>query len=93
MALTGDEDIIGLVPASYFQEFLAQELNNPVSVQDLANAVTSPEEAVQVYTAARLAVEPDSAAERQYLAALAAALGVDNKLAAHIDATTRSAAA
>jgi len=75
------------------EEFLAQELNNPASVQDLANAVTSPEEAVQVYTAARLAVEPDSAAERQYLAALAAALGVDNKLAAHIDATTRSAAA
>jgi uncharacterized membrane protein YebE (DUF533 family) len=74
------------------EEFLAQELNNPASVQDLSNAVSSPEEAVQVYTAARLAIEPDTATEKQYLASLAAALGVDSTLAAHIDATTRSAA-
>ncbi len=74
------------------EEFLANELNNPASVQDLADAVTSPEEAVQLYTAARIAVEPDSAAEKQFLTALAAALGIDGKLAAHIDATTRSAA-
>lgn len=75
------------------EEFLANALNNPVSPQDLANAVSSPEEAIQVYTAARLSVEPDTRGEQQFLAALAAALGIDNKLAAHIDATTRSAAA
>lgn len=74
------------------EEFLAQELNNPASVEDLANAVSSPEEAVQVYTAARLAIEPETAVEQRYLASLAAALGVDSTLAAHIDATTRSAA-
>jgi uncharacterized membrane protein YebE (DUF533 family) len=74
------------------EEFLANEVNNPASIEDVANAVTGPEGAVQVYTAARLAIEPDSAAEKQYLARLAAALGVDNKLAAHIDATTRNAA-
>jgi uncharacterized membrane protein YebE (DUF533 family) len=55
--------------------------------------VTTPEEAVQLYTAARIAVEPDSAAEKQFLTALAGALGIDAKLAAHIDATTHSAAA
>ncbi|NOT70715.1 MAG: DUF533 domain-containing protein [Hyphomicrobium sp.] len=75
------------------EEFLANELNNPASVEDLAGAVTSPEEAVQLYTAARMAIEPDTRGEQAYLASLAAALGVDNKLAAHIDATTRSAAA
>ncbi len=75
------------------EEFLANALNNPVSPQDLANAVSSPEEAIQVYTAARMAIEPDTRGEQQFLASLAAALGVDNKLAAHIDAATRSAAA
>jgi len=72
------------------EEFLANELNSPASVEDLANAVTSPEEAVQVYTAARMAIEPDTNGEQRFLASLAAALGVDSKLAAHIDATTRS---
>ncbi len=75
------------------EEFLANALNNPVSPQDLANAVSSPEEAIQVYTAARMAIEPDTRGEQQFLASLAAALGIDNKLAAHIDAATRSAAA
>jgi uncharacterized membrane protein YebE (DUF533 family) len=75
------------------EEFLANELNSPASVEDLAGAVTTPEEAVQLYTAARIAVEPDSGAEKQFLAGLAGALGIDAKLAAHIDTTTRSAAA
>jgi uncharacterized membrane protein YebE (DUF533 family) len=75
------------------EEFIANELNNPASVEDLAGAVNTPEEAVQLYTAARIAIEPDSGAEKQFLGGLAAALGIDNKLAAHIDAQTRSAAA
>jgi uncharacterized membrane protein YebE (DUF533 family) len=75
------------------EEFIANELNNPATVEDLASAVTTPEEAVQLYTAARIAIEPDSGAEKQFLGGLAAALGIDNKLAAHIDAQTRSAAA
>ncbi len=75
------------------EQFMANELNNPATAEDLASAVTSPEEAVQLYTAARLAIEPDSGAEKQFLAALASALGIDAKLASHIDAQTRSAAA
>jgi uncharacterized membrane protein YebE (DUF533 family) len=74
------------------EEFLATELNNPSTPEQLAAAVQSPEEAVQVYTAARIAIDPDTSGEQQFLARLAAALGIDNKLAAHIDATTRSAA-
>lgn len=75
------------------EAFLANELNNPASIEDLVAAVSTPEEAVQLYTAARLAIEPDSRGEMQFLAGLAGALGIDAKLAAHIDATTRSASA
>ena len=75
------------------EEFLANELNNPATAQSLADSVESPEEAIQLYTAARIAIEPDSPHEKQFLGALASALGIDAKLAAHIEATTRSAAA
>jgi uncharacterized membrane protein YebE (DUF533 family) len=75
------------------EAFLAQELNSPRSIQELASAITSPEEAIQVYTAARIAVNVDSPAERQFLQSLARALDIDPKLAAHIDATAASAAA
>ena len=75
------------------EEFLANELNNPASPADLVGAVQSPEQAVQVYTAARLAIEPDTQGEQAFLAQLAQGLGIDRNLAAHVDAATRSAAA
>lgn len=73
--------------------FLQNEVNNPASPQDLAAAVQSPEQAVQVFTAARFAIDPNQRSENRYLAELAGALGIDNDLAAHIDATARSATA
>ena len=73
--------------------FLQNEVNNPASPDDLAAAVQSPEQALQVYTAARFAIDPDERSESRYLAQLAAALGIDNDLAAHIEATARSATA
>ena len=74
------------------EEFLAAELNNPATTDDLANACENAEQAVQVYTAARIAISPDSGAEMAFLADLASKLGVDAKLAAHIDAAARTAA-
>ena len=74
------------------EAFLAKELNSPRSVGELAASVKTPQEAVQLYTAARIAVADNSPAEKQFLAALAAALGIDPKLAAHVDATTQAAA-
>jgi uncharacterized membrane protein YebE (DUF533 family) len=73
------------------QQFLAREIENPAAIDDLAKAVTSQEEAVQVYTAARITVDPDAEEEHEFLAALADRLGIDDALAAHIDATARSA--
>jgi uncharacterized membrane protein YebE (DUF533 family) len=69
-------------------QFLRQEISNPASVEEIVAAVKSPEAALQVYTAARLAIEPDTRDEQAFLQALANGLGVDAQLAAHIDAET-----
>ncbi len=74
------------------EAFLAKELNSPVSVQELAQSVKSPQEAVQLYTAARIAVADNSPAEKAFLSSLAQALGLDPRLAEHIDATAAAAA-
>jgi uncharacterized membrane protein YebE (DUF533 family) len=74
------------------QEFLAAEISNPATVAELAEGVSSPEEAVQVYTAARIAVDPDTDQEHAFLASLAHALGIDDELAAQVDAAARSTA-
>ena len=75
------------------QAFLEQEIASPASAADLAATVGSPQEAGQVYTAARLAIDPDTAEEQGFLAELAQHLGIDADLAAHIDATASAAAA
>jgi uncharacterized membrane protein YebE (DUF533 family) len=75
------------------EAFLQQELHNPATVDDLAADVSSPEEGVQVYTAARIAIDPDNSSENAFLAALAKRLGIDSKLAAFIDHETRTTAA
>jgi uncharacterized membrane protein YebE (DUF533 family) len=73
------------------QQFLTREIKIPATVDDLADAVSSPEEGVQVYTAARIAVDPDIEEEHEFLVALANRLGIDKNLAAHIDGAARSA--
>ena len=67
-------------------DFLMQEINNPASIDELAAACKTGEEAVQVFTAARIAVDLDNQAENAFLVALASKLGIDGKLAQHIDA-------
>jgi uncharacterized membrane protein YebE (DUF533 family) len=74
------------------EAFIAKELNSPTSVQELAQSVKSPQEAIQLYTAARIAVADNSPAEKVFLSSLATALRLDPGLAAHIDATARAAA-
>ena len=86
--------LVGLQQAgldSGAEQFLAHEISNPATVDDLANAVSSPTEGVEVYTAARITVEPDIEEEHEFLVALADRLGIDKNLAAHIDAVARGA--
>jgi len=73
------------------EEFLANELNNPATVDALARSVATKQQAVQLYTAARIAIEPDGHAEAEFLKALASRLGIEAQLAAHIDGAARSA--
>ncbi|MCX7323265.1 MAG: DUF533 domain-containing protein [Hyphomicrobiales bacterium] len=65
--------------------WLEGELANPASVEDLAAGAATPELAAQVYTAARLAIEPDTQDEVDFLANLGAALGLDPNLVSQID--------
>ncbi|PPD09512.1 MAG: protein YebE [Hyphomicrobium sp.] len=73
--------------------FLERELRSPATAAQLAREVSSAEEALQVYTAARVAIDADNASEKGFLAELASALGIDADLAGQVDATARSTAA
>lgn len=71
--------------------FVQQELANPASVADLVAGAGTAEIALQTYAAARVAIEPDSQAERAFLAQLAAGLGLDASLVQHMDAAATAA--
>jgi uncharacterized membrane protein YebE (DUF533 family) len=81
----------GVEPAA--AEFLAREMASPASVEELAASVKTPEEAVQVYTAARLAIDVDAQEESAFLAALATALGLEPGLVDNIDQAATGAEA
>lgn len=72
-------------------EWLAKEMAKPASIDTLAEAAESPELAAQIYTAARIAINPDNAAEKDFLAGLAGSLGLDAELVANIDAAASAA--
>ncbi len=74
------------------EEFLANELNSPATVEDLVQGVSTAEEAVQLFTAARVAIDLDNQEEHDFLVALAQGLKLDGDLVAHIDAAARAAA-
>ncbi|MFG1288864.1 tellurite resistance TerB family protein [Xanthobacter versatilis] len=68
------------------REALITFLTTPVDPQQVVDAATSPEAALQIYAASAMAIRPDSAAEKQYLASLASALNLDPGLKAQLDA-------
>lgn len=71
---------------------LYAELERPVSIDEVAAAASTPQRAIELYVASLLAIEVDSAAERGYLAMLAARLELDDELVAslHREAGVRS---
>jgi uncharacterized membrane protein YebE (DUF533 family) len=74
-------------------QFIEAEFANPADIGTLAAGIATADEAAQVYAAARLAIDPDTADEQAFLAALAEALSIDSALVAHIDAAASSAKA
>jgi uncharacterized membrane protein YebE (DUF533 family) len=64
---------------------LFAQLERPVSLEEVVASATTEQRAIELYTASRLAIEPDSAAERGYLALLAARLGLEDELVASVE--------
>ena len=65
--------------------WLERELADPASIDEIAEPVTDPEKAAQVYAAARLAIDPDTLQEREFLRQLAAALDLEPTVVSEID--------
>ena len=74
-------------------DWLEQEFASPADVDELAAQARSPEKAAQVYAAARIAIDPDTLQEREFLNRLAEALDLDQAIRSHLDDTTSSAKA
>lgn len=71
--------------------FLEEELAAPASLDELAAAARTPEMQAQTYAAARLAIDPDTDTERDWLAGLARRLRLDPGLVAHLDEAASAA--
>lgn len=71
--------------------FLDKELSDPIDLDDIVAAARTEEQRVEIYTASRLTIEPDSRAERGYLDQLAGRLDLPDALVDHIEATVSSA--
>jgi uncharacterized membrane protein YebE (DUF533 family) len=67
--------------------WLEREMAAPADVEELSAGITTPEKAAQVYTAARLVIDPDTIQEREFLRRLAESLDLDEALRTQIDGT------
>lgn len=68
------------------ERLIAEELAAPLDVGRIAALARTPEEGAEVYVASLLVVNPEGAAEKGYLAMLAARLGLDPELVRHLHA-------
>lgn len=73
------------------EAFIEKELADPLDIDALVAAAKTEEQKVELYTASRLTIEPDSRAERGYLDLLAGRLGLPDALVEHIEATVSAA--
>jgi uncharacterized membrane protein YebE (DUF533 family) len=67
--------------------WLDTEMASPADVEELAANVNDPEKAAQVYSAARIAIDPDTMQEREFLNQLAEALDLEPAVRSQIDDT------
>lgn len=88
-AILGKVKLAGL--GADAQAFLENELANPVDLDTIISAARTESQKVELYTASRIAIDPDSRAERGYLDLLAGRLGLADGLIDHIEATVASA--
>ncbi|MGH1575154.1 tellurite resistance TerB family protein [Methylobacterium sp. P31] len=65
--------------------WLDKELAEPADVDGLTAGISSPEQAARIYAAARLAIDPDTLQEREFLKRLAAALDLPTEATARLE--------
>ena len=73
------------------EAFLREELEKPLDLDELVALARTEAQRVELYTASRLTIEPDSRAERGYLDLLAGRLQLPDALVDHIEATVSAA--
>jgi uncharacterized membrane protein YebE (DUF533 family) len=71
--------------------FIFDLLRRDIPFEEIAGGAATPEQAAELYLAARLAIDPDEAAERAWLAALAHRLALPEGLVAQIEAEAQRA--
>ena len=74
---------LGMDPEN--QSLLVAEMGRPVDMDAIVNSADSPEVAAEIYLASRLAIDVDTAAEKSYLAMLAARLNLPPELVTELD--------
>ncbi len=73
------------------ERFLIDELSRPVDIDAMVAAAQTEAQRVELYTASRIAIEPQTRAERGYLDMLAGRLGLPDALVDHVEATVSEA--
>ena len=73
---------LGLDPEN--QALLVAEMGRPVDMDAIVDSASSPEVAAEIYIASLLAIDVDTAAEKSYLAMLAARLNIPPELATEL---------
>lgn len=75
------------------QNFIRAELAKPVDLDKLVASAETEAQRVELYTASRLAIQPQTRAERGYLDMLAGRLALPDALVDHVEATISGATA
>lgn len=73
------------------ERFLVEELERPVDIDTLVAEARTEAQKVELYTASRLAIDPETRAERGYLDLLAGRLGLPDALIDQVEATVDGA--
>ncbi|MCI5074738.1 tellurite resistance TerB family protein [Oricola sp.] len=74
-------------------DFINRELAAPLDLDAILSAAQTDAQKLELYTASRLTIRPDSRAERGYLDLLAGRLGLPEALVDHVEATIEGATA
>ncbi|WP_316863454.1 tellurite resistance TerB family protein [uncultured Cohaesibacter sp.] len=72
--------------------FLLDQLSKPLDIDSLVSQAQTKEQAMQIYLASVMAIDPDNPSEQAYLAMLAARLGIEPALAEHLHQTMNDVA-